>query len=197
MGRHNRRHGDPVGEGGERGPSRVRAVVVALFAACLAYLSLSPCCQVREEPLPEAVPAAETSEGEGTSTGQVPASATVLPDDIAVTVPRACAERGTVVSWDENALGVRATWFLEARLVDAASGVLDEYRDAGTYGLVQSGYLDLLGNVWGCAVTSQSGWVELVFVDARDGGTYGSGTEEGGVGCVLTVVRLGQEAVER
>ena len=197
MGCHNRCHGDPVGEGGKRGPSRMRTVAAVLLAVCFACLLQSPCCQVREEPLPEAVPAAETSGGEGTSAGRGSVPPVALPEDVAVTVPRSCAERGSVVSWDENALGTRVTWSLEIDLVDAASGVLGEYRDAEAFSLVQSGYLDLLGNMWGCVVASESGWVELVLVDARDGGTHGNGGEEGDVGCALTVVRLGQEAVER
>lgn len=56
----------------------------------------------------------------------------------------------------------------EGDLPRAAVGVLEGYRDGGA-SLSRAGYLDLLGNVWGCAVTGED-WAEVCVVRETEGG---------------------------
>ena len=54
-------------------------------------------------------------------------------------------------------------------LAEVAWSVLQEYRDEGTCVLASSGYLDLLGNVWGCVVLGD-GWADVCVVSTRGDG---------------------------
>lgn len=115
-----------------------------------------------------------------------------LPSDIEVTVPWVCMSQGTLVSWDKNGMGARATWELEVGHIEAAASLLEGYRQAGEVSLVYSGALDLLGRLWGCVVVSNdAGWAELAFADGRQAAEGGGADGEGGSACVVTVVRLG------
>ena len=104
-----------------------------------------------------------------------------------VTEPQPC--RGAMlVDAASSGLGRRATWWVEMPCRAACAGVLEGYRDAGLFDLVASGDLGLASDVWGCVVSHAEGWAELVVVDGRD-------ADEQGIGCAVTVVRLGQDAV--
>ena len=54
---------------------------------------------------------------------------------------------------------------------DAAAAELEAYEERGDVVLVQAGYLDLLGNTWGCVVAGP-GWAEVCVVTRRaEGGS--------------------------
>lgn len=53
---------------------------------------------------------------------------------------------------------------------DAARELVVRYRDEGTCLVRSAGYLDLVGNVWGC-VMEGPGWVDLCVVRRSDGGS--------------------------
>lgn len=57
---------------------------------------------------------------------------------------------------------------VEGDLAQAATDVLEGYRDGGA-SLAHAGYLDLLGDVWGCAVTGGD-WAEVCVVREDEGG---------------------------
>lgn len=63
----------------------------------------------------------------------------------------------------------RREWVTEADVSRTAAEVLDGYAQRGDTVLAHAGWLDLLGSVWGCAV-SGPGWVDLCFVE-REGET--------------------------
>lgn len=55
------------------------------------------------------------------------------------------------------------TSLVEGPVDQAATALLASYRDAGSCALAQAGYLDLLGQVWGCVVRGD-GWVDVCVV---------------------------------
>lgn len=112
-------------------------------------------------------------------------------------VPAVCAQRGVFESAAVNPFGARARWEVAAPLGEVAELVLDEYREGGDYRLAYDGFLDLLGRVWGCVLTSRAtGWVEVVVLDGRRGSdVFGEADDDGAEGrgpCVVTAIRLGQ-----
>lgn len=104
--------------------------------------------------------------------------------------------QGELVGYALGSLGVRATWSVALPLEEAAAAVLGAYESLGNVELRHSGYLDLLGNTWACLVTGPS-WVEVVVVEDGGGksGEVGAHSQEGP--CTLSVMRLGQEAIEQ
>lgn len=66
-------------------------------------------------------------------------------------------------------------------IADFAGETLREYRDSRDCLLRQAGYLDLLGNVWGCVVQG-GGWVDVVIVSSDPEG-----------GSTRSVVRLNED----
>lgn len=70
--------------------------------------------------------------------------------------------RGPVATEDGEAVSSYRT-DEEAGLTEVAARVLEDYRDEGNCLLRRSGYLDLLGNVWGCVVEGPD-WVDVVVV---------------------------------
>lgn len=113
-----------------------------------------------------------------------------------LTVPEVCAANGVLESTASGGLGVRARWRVGAPLPEAARSVVEQYRDAGSVDLAFDGYVDLFQKVWGCVVQGGEGWVEVVLVDERGGGSEGGERDGGGDGaCSVTVVRLGGEDV--
>lgn len=67
-------------------------------------------------------------------------------------------------------------------LTDTAEEAVGRYRDLAGVVLVRAGYLDLVGNVWGCVV-SGPGWVEVCLVEERGEGES-----------VVTTMRMEAEA---
>ncbi len=102
---------------------------------------------------------------------------------------------GELVGYAAGPLGVRATWSVASSLEEVCAAVLAGYESQDDVALHYSGYLDLLGNTWACLVAGPS-WVEAAVV--RDGGAedegVGAHSQEGP--CELSVMRLGQQAIE-
>ncbi len=75
-------------------------------------------------------------------------------------------------------------WKSDLALQDEGICILESYKSAGQR-LVRSGYLDLLGNVWGCVVQGD-GWVEICIIRAQEDG-----------GCNVRVTRMVASEWER
>lgn len=103
-------------------------------------------------------------------------------------------ERGSLVSTAESPLGARARWRVPGTLESIARDITLSYQDAGSYELIHGDYLDLFGFFWGCLVTADAGWAELVFVDGRAPGNDWEDEQEEQQ-CLVTIVRLGEEDV--
>lgn len=109
----------------------------------------------------------------------------------AVTVPEACNLWGSSPKLAANGVGARVSWRVSLPLVEAAASVLEGYRGMKGATLEHDGYIDLLGHVWSCVVSSNEGWSEVVLVDERSE-VDDFAAEEGGAGsCTVTVVRIG------
>ena len=180
----------------------VRGVVAAaVVAACAWWLVCTPAPRTVGEgtPVTEADPASldrpgKQGEGRATSEDAGAEAAHAGDADVDEQVP------GRAASPEEDALGsvppmaavaalmgegvtVRAS---ELPLYEEASAVLERARDAQPCVLVDSGYLDLLGNVWSCTVQGD-GWVEVTVVRER----------EQGKGSDVTTVRMDADAWAR
>ncbi len=103
---------------------------------------------------------------------------------------------GDLVGYASAPLGVRATWRVDASLEATCAQVLGAYESQGDVELHQSGYLDLLGNTWACLVAGPS-WVEVALVQDGGGDTGEVGAHSYGGPCTLSVMRLGQQAIEQ
>lgn len=66
----------------------------------------------------------------------------------------------------------RSVLLVDGDIVEAASDVLQQYREQRDVLLARSGWVDLVGNVWGCVVQGP-GWVEVCLVsgDEASGGS--------------------------
>lgn len=80
--------------------------------------------------------------------------------------------------------GGAARTLVEGDVVQVATDLLVSYRAQGSCVLAHAGYLDLLGNVWGCVVRGDQ-WVDVCIVRRRDGA------------CQVDVTRLDAEGVAR
>lgn len=98
-------------------------------------------------------------------------------------------------SYARSPLGVRASWEVARGLPDVASQVLQTYEEQSNVDLHYGGYLDFLGNVWACAVSCPS-WVEVVIVQDQGGEEAYVGSHSQNGPCLVSVMRLGQEAIE-
>lgn len=123
--------------------------------------------------------------------GEPPGSAAGTPPDPGVVEevgePQVCREAGSLVSTARNGMGAKASWKVGLGLQQAATRILEEMEDTGALTLHRAEYLDLFQEVWACVATSGQGWAQVVIVDERGGG-------EGE--CTVTVVRIGQDAIE-
>lgn len=72
------------------------------------------------------------------------------------------------------------SWRESRDIVEAASGVLEAYREVESVDLETSGYVDLAGNIWAALLSDGKGWVDMVTIEA------GANDE----GSTVTVVRL-------
>ena len=102
-----------------------------------------------------------------------------------------CGQQGEPVSYDRAPLGVRATWEVPRDLPNLAQEVLQQYESQGDLVLHHADYLDLLGNVWACAVSGPL-WVELVVIQDEGGDEAHAGSHSQDGPCLVSVMRLGE-----
>lgn len=141
------------------------------------------------------VPSAQSTEGQ--AVGQVDGQPIVVaPAEPLPTVFPLCADvEAGPASYARSPLGVRASWEVALSLPDMAAQVLQTYEEQGDIALYYGGYLDFLGNVWACAVSGPS-WVEVVVVQDQGGEETSVGSHSQNGPCLVSVMRLGQEAIE-
>ena len=134
---------------------------------------------------------------EGQAVGQVDERPIVVaPSGPLPTVFPLCADvEAGPASYARSPLGVRASWEVALSLPDMATQVLQTYEEQGDIVLHYGGYLDFLGNVWACAVSGPS-WVEVVVVQDQGGEEASVGSHSQNGPCLVSVMRLGQEAIE-
>ena len=182
---------EPSSGGGRSHKAAVVGVVLVVGAVVLAVVNALFLRPVGDS----AVPAARSAEGQ--AVGQVDGRPIVAaPAGPLPTVFPLCADVGAgPASYARSPLGVRASWEVALGLPDMAAQVLQTYEEQGDIALYYGGYLDFLGNVWACAVSGPS-WVEVVVVQDRGGeeAYVGSHSQDGP--CLISVMRLGQEAIE-
>ncbi|MCH4180166.1 MAG: hypothetical protein PHR15_03855 [Atopobiaceae bacterium] len=117
--------------------------------------------------------AAATSPGEGTSPVTVPATAgtAVGTDTSGGDGADAVPAYGDPTDATEGSVGDVTRWESADDVGAAASALLEGYRDGSVPAvLVQAGYLDLLGDVWGCTVRGPA-WVDVCLVAEAGGGS--------------------------
>jgi hypothetical protein len=170
------------------GCSLVLAAVL-LAIACLAALGFCTLMPT-ESQQPDASDAAALPGAAQT------AATPVVPSGPMPSVFEGCTATGELVGYARGPLGVRATWSVPFSLPDTCEQVLSSYEGQGDVALHHSGYLDLLGNAWACVVAGPS-WVEVVVVQegGGEGADVGAHSQEGP--SKLSVMRLGQEAIEQ
>lgn len=181
----------PRGENRARKPvvtgvAIVVASVLLLAGACASWLRSDGDTGGMEAPATQDEVAATLvgSRDNSTPAGPLP---TVLPFCL--------DESSSLVSYDEGPLGVRASWEVAQGLPDVATQTLQAYEASGDVALHYGGYVDFLGNVWACAVSCPS-WVEVVVVQDQGGEEAYVGSHSQGGPCLVSVMRLGQEAIE-
>lgn len=109
----------------------------------------------------------------------------------------ACGQGASLEGYACGPLGVRATWRVERGLPAMAQEVLQAYQEQAGLELRYAGYLDLLGNVWACAVVSADLWAEVAVVRDLGGEESYAGAHSQDGPCTLSVMRLGRQAPGR
>ena len=182
----------PSSDGGRLHRAAVVGVVLVVGAVVLAVVSVL-------FPRPVDDSAVSPVRGtEGQAVGQVDEQPIVAaPAGPLPTVFPACADVEVgPASYARSPLGVRASWEVALSLPDMAAQVLQTYEEQDDIALYYGGYLDFLGNVWACAVSGPS-WVEVVVVQDQGGEETSVGSHSQNGPCLVSVMRLGQEAIEQ
>ena len=182
---------EPSSGGGRSHKAAVVGVVLVVGAVILAVVNALFLRPVGDS----AVSSARSTEGQAVEQGDerpiVVAPAGPLP-----TVFPLCADiEAGPASYARSPLGVRASWEVALSLPDMAAQVLQTYEEQGDIVLHYGGYLDFLENVWACAVSGPS-WVEVVVVQDQGGEEAYVGSHSQNGPCLVSVMRLGQEAIE-
>lgn len=182
---------EPSSGGGRSHKAAVVGVVFVVGAVVLAVVNALFPRSVGDSP----VPSAQSTEGQAVE--QVDEQPIVVaPAGPLPTVFPLCADiEAGPASYARSPLGVRASWEVALSLPDMAAQVLQTYEEQGDIALHYGGYLDFLGNVWACAVSGPS-WVEVVVVQDRGGEEASVGSHSQNGPCLVSVMRLGQEAIE-
>lgn len=182
---------EPSSGGGRSHKAAVVGVVFVVGAVVLAVASVLFPRSVGVSP----VPSAQSTEGQAVE--QVDEQPIVVaPAGPLPTVFPLCADiEAGPASYARSPLGVRASWEVALSLPDMAAQVLQTYEEQGDIALHYGGYLDFLGNVWACAVSGPS-WVEVVVVQDQGGEEAYVGSHSQNGPCLVSVMRLGQEAIE-
>ena len=77
---------------------------------------------------------------------------------------------GNDLGWQADVrMGSPVSHDSEGNVAQAASAELERYKSRGDCVLCRAGYLDLLGDVWGCLVQGP-GWVEMCVVEEHEDG---------------------------
>ena len=126
------------------------AIALCILLAVCAGASVLIVRSGKDAPAPSGQRAAEVLSASGRAKKSAPDS---FMDDLARSCESHGAERSASVYWEEG----RA-------LPDAAHRVLDSYREAGTWSVSASGYLDLWGRAWGALLQEKGGAVDVVLV---------------------------------
>ena len=182
---------EPSSGGGRPHKTVVVGVVLVVGAVVLAVVNALFPRPVGDS----AVPSARSTEGQAVE--QVDGRPiAVAPAGPLPTVFPLCADiEAGPASYARSPLGVRASWEVALSLPDMAAQVLQTYEEQGDIALHYGGYLDFLGNVWACAVSGPS-WVEVVVVQDQGGEEAYVGSHSQNGPCLVSVMRLGQEAIE-
>lgn len=181
----------PSSGGGRSHKAAVVGVVLAVGAVILAVVNALFLRPVGDS----AVSSARSTEGQAVEQGDEQ-PIVVVPAGPLPTVFPLCADiEAGPASYARSPLGVRASWEVALSLPDMAAQVLQTYEEQGDIALHYGGYLDFLGNVWACAVSGPS-WVEVVVVQDQGGEEAYVGSHSQNGPCLVSVMRLGQEAIE-
>lgn len=179
---------EPSSGGGRSHKAAVVGAVLVIGAVVLAVVNALFPRPVGDS----AVPAARSAEGQAVEQEVL---VTVSSGPLPTVFPLCADVEAGPASYARSPLGVRASWEVALSLPDMAAQVLQTYEEQGDIALHYGGYLDFLGNVWACAVSGPS-WVEVVVVQDQGGeeAYVGSHSQDGP--CLVSVMRLGQEAIE-
>lgn len=182
------------GHPGYRGGCLAAALLVCLVAVVAATLWGVSCGTDAGEPVrPPDGRTATRAWDSGEAEDAMPA-AWMDPDVLgAVGAPAVCRENGTLWSYGENALGIRVTWLVDGGLQETATSLVEELGGIEGSRLEYWGYLDLLGNVWGCVVAGGGLGVRLYVVDERESDDVWTGEERGEGPCTVTAVLFGRD----
>lgn len=181
----------PSSGGGRSHKAAVVGVVLVVGAVVLAVASVLFLRPVDDS----AVSPARSTEGRAVEQGDEQPIVAVPAGPLPTVFPPCADVEAGPASYARSPLGVRASWEVALGLPDMAAQVLQTYEEQGDIVLHYGGYLDFFGNVWACAVSGPS-WVEVVVVQDQGGeeAYVGSHSQDGP--CLVSVMRLGQEAIE-
>ena len=181
----------PSSGGGRSHKAAVVGVVLVVGAVVLAVVNALFLRPVGDS----AVSSARSTEGQAVEQGDEQPIVVVPAGPLPTVFPPCADVEAGPTSYARSPLGVRASWEVALSLPDMAAQVLQTYEEQGDIALHYGGYLDFLGNIWACAVSGPS-WVEVVVVQDQGGeeAYVGSHSQDGP--CLVSVMRLGQEAIE-
>ena len=182
---------EPSSGGGRSHRAAVVGVVLVVGAVVLAVVNALFPRPVGDS----AVSSARSTEGQAVEQGDEQPIVVVPAGPLPTVFPPCADVEAGPTSYARSPLGVRASWEVALSLPDMAAQVLQTYEEQGDIVLHYGGYLDFFGNVWACAVSGPS-WVEVVVVQDQGGeeAYVGSHSQDGP--CLVSVMRLGQEAIE-
>ena len=182
---------EPSSGGGRSHKAAVVGVVLVVGAVVLAVVNALFLRPVGDS----VVSSARSTEGQAVEQGGEQPIVVVPAGPLPTVFPLCADVEAGPAFYARSPLGVRASWEVALSLPDMAAQVLQTYEEQGDIVLHYGGYLDFLGNVWACAVSGPS-WVEVVVVQDQGGeeAYVGSHSQDGP--CLVSVMRLGQEAIE-
>ena len=181
----------PSSGGGRSHRAAVVGVVLVVGAVVLAVVNALFLRPVGDS----AVSSARSTEEQAVEQGDEQPIVVVPAGPLPTVFPLCADVEAGPASYARSPLGVRASWEVALSLPDMAAQVLQTYEEQGDIALHYGGYLDFLGNVWACAVSGPS-WVEVVVVQDQGGEEAYVGSHSQNGPCLVSVMRLGQEAIE-
>jgi len=146
-----------------KAPGR-RPLAVAALAVIGVVLALVLAWQVPQAPFPKGGDA-EPASGSSASLGKGPGADSAEGSDKGPWGSVAAEGAGNAQVDGAEVTSYRSGLDLRGQ----SSELLRGYRDAGSCLLREAGYLDLVGNAWGCVVQGPT-WVDVCVVTAREDG---------------------------